>query len=92
MMPGEQRIIRFTGRVQGVGFRFTAIRAAGGFDVAGYVRNCPDGSVECVVEGQANQIDAFLGELSQRMGGYISDMTQETAPATGRFSSFTVGY
>lgn len=92
MMPGEQRIVRFTGRVQGVGFRFTAIRAAGGYDVTGYVRNCPDGSVECVAEGEGDQINAFLAELSQRMGGYISDMTQETAPATGRFSSFTVGY
>ena len=91
-MPDEQRIVRFTGRVQGVGFRFTAIRVADGYDVTGYVRNCSDGSVECVAEGEAGQIDAFLAELSQRMGGYISEMTQQTAPATGGYSSFTVGY
>ena len=92
MMAGQQRTVRFTGRVQGVGFRFTAIRVAGGYDVTGYVRNCGDGSVECVVEGEAEQIDAFLAELSKHMGGYIRDITQQTAPAAGRFSSFTVRY
>ena len=91
-MAAEQRIVRFTGRVQGVGFRFTACRAAGGYDVTGHVRNCPDGSVECVVEGPADQIDAFLADLTMRMDGYVRDVGQQTAPATGQFSSFTVRF
>ena len=91
-MAGEQRTVRFTGRVQGVGFRFTACRAAGGYDITGYVRNAPDGSVECVVEGEAKEIDAFLADLSRRMSGYVSDVVQRRAPATGQFSSFTVRF
>ena len=88
----EQRTVRFKGRVQGVGFRYTTCRAARGFAVTGAVRNCPDGSVECVVEGEAKEIDAFLAELSAEMGSYIRERTEQTAPASGRYSSFGVSY
>lgn len=88
----EQRTVIFKGRVQGVGFRYTACRVAGGFAVTGTVRNCPDGSVECVVEGERKEIDAFLNELSEAMGNTIRKRTEQTAPASGRYSSFGVSY
>jgi len=91
-MAEQQRTVRFHGRVQGVGFRYTAYRLAGGFDVTGYVRNLADGSVECVVEGEADEIDAFLTALSDHMGGYIQRQTQQTAPAGGAFGSFDVRF
>ena len=91
-MATEQRIVRFTGHVQGVGFRWTTCRVAGGFDVVGYVKNEPDGSVTCVAEGRRSEIDAFLAELEDRMAGYIRGRTQQTAPAGGQFSSFGVKY
>ena len=37
-MADERRTVQFTGRVQGVGFRWTACRAAAGYALAGYVR------------------------------------------------------
>ena len=88
----EQRTIRFFGRVQGVGFRYTACRTAGGFDVTGYVRNFPDGSVECVVEGTGSEIDAFLESLSERMPGCVDRRTEQSSPPTGRFHEFGVRY
>jgi len=91
-MTGEQRIVVFSGMVQGVGFRYTACRVAGGFDVAGTVRNLPDGNVECVVEGDAAEIDAFLEAIAQRMSQYIRKQTQQTAPYTGEYAAFTVAY
>ena len=52
-MPRERRHVWFSGRVQGVGFRYTCQTLARGFDVAGLVRNLADGRVELVVEAGA---------------------------------------
>ena len=91
-MAIQRRQVTFHGRVHGVGFRYTARRVAGGYDVAGSVRNMPDGSVQCVVEGEAAQIDMFIAELAQRMGPYIERTTQTTAPATGQYRTFDVEF
>ena len=91
-MAHEQRIVLFDGRVQGVGFRYTACRAAEGYGVTGTVRNLPDGRVECVLEGEAGEIDGFLGDLGRRMDGYIRDRRETKAPPTGQFPDFDVRY
>ena len=91
-MVKEQRIIRFVGHVQGVGFRYTTCRAAGAFDVTGTVRNCLDGAVECVVEGESDEIAAFLQALDDRMGRFIHNRTEVSATYTGRFHAFGVAY
>jgi acylphosphatase len=83
-------VIHYSGDVQGVGFRYTACRVAEGFDVTGYVRNLPDGQVECVVEGEAGDLDAFCQALSDRMRGCIRHQSRQEAPATGAFDSFGV--
>lgn len=51
--PLERREVRYRGRVQGVGFRYTARSIAQSYAVTGYVKNVADGSVELVVEGRA---------------------------------------
>lgn len=91
-MASQQRTVRFSGEVQGVGFRYTATRTAEGYDVSGYVKNLPDGRVECVAEGTASEIDAFLDDLRGRMGRHIRDEAQQTAPASGRYDGFGVRY
>ncbi len=91
-MMVQQRIVHFSGDVQGVGFRYTAIRTAGAFDVTGYVRNLPDGRVECVVEGQDDEIEAFLTELTERMGRHVRRKEQQIAPYSGLFDSFDVRF
>ena len=53
----------YEGRVQGVGFRYTARRVAAGFDVAGYVRNLADGRVELVASGEDEEVNDFLAAL-----------------------------
>jgi len=55
--------IKVTGVVQGVGFRYFVRNTAERLDLGGYVRNCPDGSVEVVAEGDRHAMGAFLGEL-----------------------------
>ena len=52
---------RFTGRVQGVGFRYRAKHAAGGMCITGWVKNEWDGSVEMEVQGTEEAINRMLG-------------------------------
>lgn len=59
-----KRVI-FEGRVQGVGFRYTVKDLARGFDVCGWVRNLPDGSVELQAMGEADELDAFIREIAE---------------------------
>lgn len=55
-----RRHMRFTGRVQGVGFRYRAGYAAKGLGVTGWARNESDGSVEMEAQGTPEQIDRLL--------------------------------
>ena len=73
----------YSGRVQGVGFRYTAQHTAKEFSVAGFVRNMPDGSVEVIVEGPPEQVDAFLSALANRMAGYIEQSRVQDEPTQG---------
>ena len=62
----------YEGRVQGVGFRFTVRHIAKGFDVTGWVRNLPDGSVELIAEGDTAEVDRFIEALGRQMADYIT--------------------
>ena len=60
----RQRLkIFYSGRVQGVGFRYTAKTVAAGFEIAGTVRNLPDGRVELVAEGAREELEAFRAAI-----------------------------
>ena len=63
MSRDVRRIIRVVGRVQGVGFRYFAQRAAQRLGVHGWVRNESDGSVACDVQGDVAAVERFLEEL-----------------------------
>ena len=63
--------VHYWGTVQGVGFRMTTHRIARQYAVTGYVRNLPDGQVEIVVAGQADEIARFLGDVAARLAAYV---------------------
>ncbi len=87
----SQRVtVRYSGHVQGVGFRYTTNSIARGHEVTGYVRNMPDGRVELVAEGDPRATDAFLNEVSERLGDHIRDEHRDTNPATGEYAAFEV--
>jgi len=73
----ERRVILFSGRVQGVGFRMTAVHLAADLPLTGTVRNVDDGAwdgggygggVELIVEGAAGDIDRLVVRLSEQFG------------------------
>jgi acylphosphatase len=89
-MPAVRYDIIFTGRVQGVNFRWTTARVAEGFAVAGWVRNEPDGSVRCVAEGEREELDRFVEALQDAMAGYVRGTEIRDGPASGEFRGFTI--
>jgi acylphosphatase len=93
MMPRMiRKTVLYSGRVQGVGFRYATLTESRDHDVTGYVRNLEDGRVEVVVEGEREQVDAFLAGLSGRMGDYIDDVQQSENPTPGHFQNFEIRY
>jgi acylphosphatase len=79
------RHVRVTGRVQGVFFRGWTAEQARALGVAGWVRNCPDGSVEAHVEGTEEAVRKLVDLMrSGPPGAMVSDLTSDDAsPAHG---------
>jgi len=86
----ERRHVFYSGRVQGVGFRFTAQRATIGSSVTGWVKNLPDGRVELLVEGEPAEVQAYLARVAQRMAGNIDSTEEFVEPASGKLSGFNI--
>jgi acylphosphatase len=75
--------VRYTGRVQGVGFRYTAQQLASEFGVDGYVHNLPTGDVEVLAGSDAKDVEAFLSALADRMAGYIEQTFEAESRPSG---------
>ena len=88
---GVARKFLIRGEVQGVGYRFFAQRAAARHQVVGYVRTCPDGTVEALVEGSASNVEAFKDDLITGPQWAVVDQVEEIVlEATGTYSAFRV--
>ena len=88
---GVARKFLIRGEVQGVGYRFFAQRAAARHQVVGYVRNCPDGTVEALVEGSASNVQAFKDDLLTGPQWAVVDQVEEIVlEPTGTYTAFRV--
>jgi len=84
--------IIFTGRVQGVGFRFTARRAASRRQLTGYVRNMPNGSVEMLAQGRSEDIDDCIQDLKEYFAGYLKETSIEEIPPDPKHTDFKITF
>jgi acylphosphatase len=91
MMVGAY--IKVAGMVQGVGFRYFAMRHANELGLTGYVKNKADGSVELQIEGAKQVVDNFKSILEQGPGYSSVDKVEITyEPYTAKYNRFYVEY
>ncbi len=81
------------GLVQGVSFRYWAIRQADKFDVTGWIRNLYDGRVEAVFEGERNSVEKMI-EVCRRgpSGAVVRDLATYWEEYSGVYEDFHVEY
>ena len=80
----------FSGHVHGVGFRYSVLQVARGFEVAGFVCNVADGRVQLEAEGQAVEVTAFVEAVQEKMHGFIRKVERNGGSRTAQFSGFTI--
>jgi len=92
-MTRESRIriqVRYTGHVQGVGFRFTCSWIASSHAVTGWVRNEQDGSVMLEAQGAPDAVEEFLSAVAQQMESKISAADRIAIPLVHDETEFVV--
>ena len=88
----KQAHVYYSGRVQGVGFRFTAQEIACKLGICGWVKNLGDGKVEIVVEAEEGTLKEFLSEIQKVFARYISDTEIGWRAPENEFSDFRVEF
>jgi acylphosphatase len=86
----ERREVHYSGRVQGVGFRYTARDIAGRFSIRGFVKNLADGRVLLVAEGTGVVLDGFFAAIESEMDRFIENRHAIVRAATDEFSTFEI--
>jgi acylphosphatase len=86
----ERREVLYSGRVQGVGFRFTAQGFATRCGVVGFVHNLPDGRVQLIAEGSPAALDRLLTMIADEMNPFVRNTQSTVSPAAGEFPDFEI--
>ena len=83
-----------SGAVQGVGFRYFAVRAAQRLGLAGYTRNLRDGRVEVYAVGDEQQLVSLHADLERGpRGALVAAVTEESAEIIARYTDgFSIEY
>ena len=90
-MSRERLQILYSGRVQGVGFRYSTKALATGFDVVGTVRNLADGRVELMIEGSRTELEEFRKAVQDsELGSLIRQEQINWSAAKNEFRGFEI--
>lgn len=83
--------MRIEGLVQGVYFRASTRQHACQLGVTGWARNCPDGSVEVLAEGEREAVENLVAWCHQGpLGAEVERVEVDWQPYQGKFTSFSI--
>lgn len=88
--PMKATMVHYSGNVQGVGFRATAVMIARDYAVVGWVKNLSDGRVQLLVEGPADQVDKFLKAIREHWKRDIEKEQTEEQKPSGKYKDFGI--
>jgi len=91
-MPKAARHIVFVGRVQGVGFRFTAFNIADRYQLTGLVRNLPDGNVEMIAQGDISDIDNCVRDIKESFTDFLRETKTEEIAFNSNYTDFKITF
>jgi acylphosphatase len=91
-MSQTAKHIIFTGRVQGVGFRFTAFNIANRYRLTGFVCNLPDGTVEMLAQGSAEAVDDCIRDIKEEFSKYTRETKIEEIPLNAQYKDFKITF
>ena len=86
------RHVIFTGRVQGVGFRFTVLNVANRYRLTGWVRNTLDGSVEMIAQGRPDDISDCIRGIEETYGRGITETRTEEIESDTSYKDFKITF
>jgi acylphosphatase len=90
-MRRERVTAFYSGRVQGVGFRYTVKTLVNGYEATGAVRNLPDGRVELIAEGVRAELESLLEAVRQSdVGRFIKKEQSDWTDAKNEFRGFEI--
>jgi acylphosphatase len=91
MVARKRMHLRIRGQVQGVSFRWYGGQRASSLGLSGWIRNCPDGSVETVAEGPADAVSEFVAWAKRGPAmAAIGSVEEDEQTPTGDASPFTI--
>ncbi|MCH5376725.1 MAG: acylphosphatase [Planctomycetes bacterium] len=91
-LPQPPLQVIYSGRVQGVGFRWTCQAIARHHPVSGTVKNLIDGTVELFADGDGRDVRSFLAEIQQAMSGHIERVEITPVQESVQYVGFRIVY
>jgi len=88
----KQIHVFFSGNVQGIGFRYSALEIAQNLGLSGFVKNLPDGRVELLAEGSEEKLQELCQKLNQEFKNQIQDSEISWSETSQKYSSFEINF
>jgi len=80
----------YSGKVQGVGFRWNVLNIAQPYEVSGYVKNLSSGRVEMLIEGERKEVNQLIFKVEEKLKEFWQTKEVEEKPGLPHYENFRI--